>query len=133
LDIVGFAASCYAERKENRRRFYCEEWIWMRIIIVEDQNLVLDSLVNLLNGEPDFEVVNALTDADTVDAACERLCPDVVLMDVCTENGSSGLKAAARLRREFPNIKVIIMTGFPTCPLSTRQRKPAFSALSIKI
>ena len=85
----------------------------MRIIVVEDQNLVLDSIVHLLSGEPDFEVVNALTDADTVDAACERLCPDVVFMDVCTENGSSGLRAAARLRREFPNIKVIIMTGLP--------------------
>ena len=32
----------------------------MRIIVVEDQNLVLDSLVNLINGEPDFEVVKAL-------------------------------------------------------------------------
>lgn len=85
----------------------------MRIIVVEDQNLVLDSLVYLLDGEPDFEVVKALTDANLVDAACEEQRPDVVLMDVCTENGSSGLKAAARLHRDFPDIKVIIMTGLP--------------------
>ncbi len=85
----------------------------MRIIIVEDQNLVLDSLVNLLNGEPDFEVVKALTDAGRVDEACGELKPDAILMDVCTENGASGLKAAARLRRTFPDVKVIIMTGLP--------------------
>ncbi|MCM1566397.1 MAG: response regulator transcription factor [Dehalobacter sp.] len=85
----------------------------MRIIVVEDQNLVLDSLVNLINGEPDFEVVKALTDAADVDDACEKLRPDVVLMDVCTENGSSGLTAASRLHRDFPDIKVIIMTGLP--------------------
>ncbi|SMC63505.1 response regulator transcription factor [Papillibacter cinnamivorans] len=85
----------------------------MRIIVVEDQNLVLDSLVNLISGELDFEVVKALTDASFVDAACEKLRPDVVLMDVCTENGSSGLKAAVRLHRDFPDIKVIIMTGLP--------------------
>lgn len=85
----------------------------MRIIVVEDQNLVLDSIVHMLKGEQDFEVVEALTDADLVDAACERQRPDVVLMDVCTENGSSGLKAAARLHRDYPEIKVIIMTGLP--------------------
>ena len=68
----------------------------MRMIVVEDQTLVLDSLVNLLSGEPDFEVVTALTDASDVDDACERLRPDVVLMDVCTENGSSGLHLVVR-------------------------------------
>lgn len=85
----------------------------MRIIVVEDQNLVLDSLVNLINGEPDFEVIKALTNAADVDDACEKLRPDAVLMDVCTENGSSGLEAAARLHRAYPDIKVIIMTGLP--------------------
>jgi DNA-binding NarL/FixJ family response regulator len=85
----------------------------MRIIVVEDQNLVLDSIVHLLSGEPDFEVVKALTDAALADAACEALRPDLVLMDVCTENGSNGLAAAARLRKTFPDIKVVIMTGLP--------------------
>jgi two-component system, NarL family, vancomycin resistance associated response regulator VraR len=85
----------------------------MRIVVVEDQVLLLDSLVNLINSEPDFEVVNSLTDAADVDEACAKLKPDVVLMDVCTENGSSGLDAAARLHQTYPDIKVIIMTGLP--------------------
>ena len=85
----------------------------MRIIVVEDQNLVLDSLVSLISGESDFKVIKALTNAADVDDACEKLRPDVVLMDVCTENGSSGLEAAARLHRAYPDIKVIIMTGLP--------------------
>lgn len=85
----------------------------MRIIVVEDQVLMLDSLVNLISSEPDFEVVRSLTNAADVDEACARLKPDMVLMDVCTENGSSGLDAAARLHQAFPDIKVIIMTGLP--------------------
>lgn len=83
----------------------------MRIVVVEDQSLVLDSIVHLLNSEPDLEVVEALTDADLVDAACERHNPDLVLMDIRTANGSSGLMAAARLHREFPNVRVVLMTG----------------------
>jgi DNA-binding NarL/FixJ family response regulator len=83
----------------------------MRIIVVEDQVLVLDSLVQLLNSEPDLDVADALTDAALVDASCDKHQPDLVLMDICTEHGSSGLKAAARLHRDYPGVKVILMTG----------------------
>lgn len=94
----------------------------MRMIVVEDQVLVLDSLVNLINSEPDFTVVKALTDASDVDEACAAYMPDAVLMDVCTENGSDGLAAAARLHQAFPAVKVIIMTGLPDLSFIDRAR-----------
>ena len=95
----------------------------MRMIVVEDQVLVLDSLVSLISSEPDFDVVKALTDAADVDEACAVLNPDIVLMDVCTANGSSGLDAAARLHQSYPDIKVIIMTGLPDLSFIDLARK----------
>ena len=34
-------------------------------------------------------------------------------MDVFTENGNDGIDAAAKIKKEFPKIKIIIMTGMP--------------------
>lgn len=104
----------------------------MRIVVVEDQVLVLDSLVNLINSEPDYEVVKSLTDAADVDEVCAIVKPDVILMDVCTENGSSGLEAAARLHRSFPEIKVIIMTGLPDLSFIDQARESGVSSFVYK-
>lgn len=39
--------------------------------------------------------------------------PDIVLMDICTENNSSGITYCGKLKEKYPDIKVIIMTGMP--------------------
>ncbi|MDO5747151.1 MAG: response regulator transcription factor [Actinomycetaceae bacterium] len=83
----------------------------MKVIVVEDQKLLLDSLVDTLEQEDDMEVVARLYDAAKVDDACATYQPDLVLMDVCTENGSSGIRATERLQKSFPHIKVVLMTG----------------------
>ena len=38
---------------------------------------------------------------------------DLVLMDICTADGESGLEAAARIKRHDPQVKVIMMTSMP--------------------
>jgi hypothetical protein len=101
-DIARPAASCYAERKETGGGFTVRSGSGCVLSSWRIRTWLVNSLVNLLNGEPDFEVVKALTDAGRVDEACGELKPDAILMDVCTENGSSGLKAAARPAQDFP-------------------------------
>ncbi|MEG0042245.1 MAG: response regulator, partial [Massilia sp.] len=54
----------------------------IRILIAEDQTLVLGALSALLRLEPDFDVVGGAADGRAALALCERLVPDIVLTDI---------------------------------------------------
>ena len=85
----------------------------MRVLLVEDETMLRESLAHTLDGEFDIEVVETLGDAANV---MEVLCStpvDVILMDVCTEGGSSGIVAAKKAKEKFPEIRIVIMTGLP--------------------
>lgn len=84
-----------------------------KIIIIEDQTMLLEMIQKTLEDEPDLEVVSKDNDAKNVVDLCEKHSPDLVLMDICTENNSSGIKNCGILKEKFPNIKVVIMTGMP--------------------
>ena len=48
---------------------------------------------------------------------------DLILMDVVTENGESGLVASEKIKKKFPNIKIIIVTSMPECSYIKRAKK----------
>lgn len=83
-----------------------------KITIVEDQKILLDSLANAIGAEPDFEVLDTLTDAAAIHDSVRHAMPDIVLMDVKTEN-SNGLKEAAKLRSHHQHLKIVIFTAMP--------------------
>ena len=81
----------------------------IRVVVVEDQTMLRDSLVAAINRELDMEVVASLADAaDVLDLDAGREI-DVALLDVCTENNSSGIIAARKLREARPQVKTVIM------------------------
>ena len=74
----------------------------MRVLLVEDKTMLRESLAHTLNSEFDIEVVETLGDAANV---MEVLCStpvDIILMDVCTEGGSSGIVAAKKGKGGIP-------------------------------
>lgn len=83
----------------------------IRILLVEDEAILLDSLATVLGAQPDFEVVGKLTKAADALEAINALNPDVVLMDVCTEHGSSGIDATRNIMRELPETRIVLMTS----------------------
>lgn len=85
----------------------------IRVIIVEDQAMLRESLALAIGTQDDMEVVGCYSDAVDVIEGVSRLHPDLVLMDVCTEHDSSGIVAAAKLKENDPTVKVVIMTGMP--------------------
>ncbi len=85
----------------------------VKLLIVDDQKILLDALTNALGKEKDIEIVGSLTVADVADVACTRLRPDLVLMDICTEGKVSGIFATERIKQKYSYIKVMLMTGFP--------------------
>ncbi|MDD6784997.1 MAG: response regulator transcription factor [Eggerthellales bacterium] len=84
-----------------------------RVLVVEDQAMLRESLCTTINAQPDMEIVGSLSDASQSIAAAKKNKPDVILMDVCTEHDQSGIVAAGKIKETCPDIKIIIMTGMP--------------------
>lgn len=83
----------------------------LRIIIVDDHEVVRLGLRTLLDRHPDFTVID---EAGTAREAIEkslRLEPDVVVMDVRLQGGS-GIEACRKIVAEASHVKVIILTSY---------------------
>lgn len=83
----------------------------IRILLAEDQALVLGAMAALLRLEPDFEVVGAATNGREALAMCERLQPDIVLTDIEMPL-MTGLELAAELKERRLPPKLIVVTTF---------------------
>ena len=94
----------------------------IRVLIVEDQTMMRDALKSNLSAQEGIAVVGDIADAALAELYCQRLHPDAVLMDIRTENDSSGLTAAAALKKKFPEIRIIMMTGLPELSFIERAR-----------
>ena len=100
----------------------------IKILIIEDQTMLRESLEHLISGENDMEVVGSGSDASKALNLCRRLKPDLVLMDVITESDiegeyANGIQYAAEIRKELPNIKIVIMTALPEITFIDEARK----------
>ena len=83
-----------------------------KVLIVEDHASMRESLTAALTAAGDFSVVGEVPNADYAPDFCRHLCPDLVLMDVCTEGGASGLKAVEDIRKTDQAVRIIVMTAF---------------------
>lgn len=83
----------------------------IKILIADDHRIVRQGLRLILETEPDFEVVGEAPDGAQAVRLCQELKPDVVLMDLRMPN-MDGLTAIERLRRDQPEIAVVILTTF---------------------
>jgi two-component system response regulator DesR len=83
----------------------------IRILIAEDQAMVLGALAALLEIESDFDVVAQARTGDEALTLAQRHKPDVVVTDI-EMPGLSGLDLAAELRGRGSTSRVIILTTF---------------------
>ncbi|MFZ1395491.1 MAG: response regulator transcription factor [Candidatus Promineifilaceae bacterium] len=83
----------------------------IRILIVDDQLLMRDGLASLLNIQPGIEVVGTAENGQEAVMRVAELLPDVVLMDVRMPV-MDGIVATAEIHRQFPAIKVLMLTTF---------------------
>jgi DNA-binding NarL/FixJ family response regulator len=103
-----------------------------KVLIVDDHKYMCDALTKDLEGTGDFTVVGATPAADLADLACERHSPDLVFLDVCTDGGASGLDALKIIRKRFPSIKVIVMSGYDEISHAPRAKEAGAHAFLYK-
>ena len=82
-----------------------------RILIVDDQELIRESLSIVLNMEEDIEVVGIAQNGQIAVELCEKQQPDVVLMDIHMPV-MDGILATRKIKNSWPQVRVIILTTF---------------------
>jgi DNA-binding NarL/FixJ family response regulator len=85
----------------------------IRLLIVDDQDLIRQGLAIILDNQPDMRVVGQATDGEQALAAARTLKPDVVLMDIKMPR-MNGIQATRAITSELPHTQVIILTTYDT-------------------
>ncbi|PGA98740.1 helix-turn-helix transcriptional regulator [Bacillus toyonensis] len=83
----------------------------IRLCIVDDHSFIRESLHTILDGQEDLQVVGMAEDGERALELCERLKPDVVLMDLEMPN-LDGIHATKMIKEKWPDIRVLILSIF---------------------
>ena len=83
----------------------------IRVVLAEDQTMVLGALSALLELEPDISVVAQSANGRDALSAVTRLTPDVLVTDIEMPQ-MTGLELAAALQTDHPSVRTIILTTF---------------------
>jgi DNA-binding NarL/FixJ family response regulator len=84
----------------------------LRLLVVDDHEVVRQGLVALLDRRESFEVVAQAGSVAEAIAAANRFEPDLVIMDVRLPDGS-GIEACREIRSEHPGMRVVMLTSYP--------------------
>ena len=83
----------------------------IRVVVVDDQRLARMYVDLFVKSSTRYELAASIPYASDALDWCRKHRPDLVIMDVVMEQGVDGLTAAAKLKREMPEIKIILATS----------------------
>lgn len=84
-----------------------------KVMIVDDQFISRQLFEMYVKSSESYEVVYSIESAAFADAFVLKHSVDLVLMDILMNDGSNGLDAAARIKKNCPDIKIIAVTSMP--------------------
>jgi two-component system response regulator DevR len=84
----------------------------LRILLVDDHEVVRVGVRALIDRHPEMEVVGEAGTVREAVSQAEKLAPDVVVLDVRLPGGD-GLEACREIKEQRPETRVIILTSFP--------------------
>jgi DNA-binding NarL/FixJ family response regulator len=102
-----------------------------RVLIADDHGLMRAGVRALLQATEDIEVVGEAEDGDEAIREVRRLEPDVVLMDVAMP-GLGGLEATLVIRKEKPDVKILVLTQYDDREYVSRFLKAGVSGYVLK-
>nr|WP_106781456.1 response regulator transcription factor [Lysinibacillus timonensis] len=103
----------------------------IRIVIAEDQGMLLGAMKSLLNMEDDMEVVGLAKNGEEAIKLVEQLQPDICIMDI-EMPVKTGLDAAEYIHQQQSDCKIIILTTFARPGYFERARKAGVRGYLLK-
>ena len=88
----------------------------IKVLIVDDHQLVRTGLVGLLEQEPGIQVIGESASGEEAVRAVDELNPQVILMDLQMP-GIGGLEASKRCLRIAPDVKIIVLSMLEAQPI----------------
>ena len=82
----------------------------VKVLLVDDHQIMLDGLQRLLEGTDDLEVVGASLSGEGVIALAHELKPDVIIMDVIL-SGRDGIEICREVKESLPEVRVLMLTA----------------------
>jgi NarL family two-component system response regulator LiaR len=83
----------------------------IRILVVDDQNVVREGLIAILSFQPDMEVVGGAQDGIQALEQAHKTKPDVILLDMVMP-GQDGLTTIPKLRTAVPEARILVLSSF---------------------
>ena len=83
----------------------------IRLVIADDHAVLREGLRAVFDGTDDITVVGEAEDGLKAVDLAHRLAPDVILMDIAMP-GLGGIEATNRIRKECPDVKVLVLTQY---------------------
>ena len=83
----------------------------MRIAIIDDEKLICEGLKIIFQSYPDIEVLATGSNGNDALKICEEKNPELLLMDIRMPE-CNGVEAAKKIKKSFPDIKILILTTF---------------------
>jgi len=82
-----------------------------RIVVVDDHAMLRQGLEHLLNLDDEFVVCEEASDAAEGIERVREVRPDAVIVDVGLPGGADGIELTKKLREEFPEVVVLILSA----------------------
>lgn len=86
----------------------------IRVMIAEDFQILLEDMSEIINNQPDMEVVGVARSGGEIVELARSTSFDFILMDIEMENLTAGITATEIIRDENPSAQVIFMTAHET-------------------
>lgn len=94
-----------------------------KVLIVDDQTMPRQLFESFVAASENYELAASLDSAKVADFYCSGGKVDLIIMDVVMNDDMSGLDAAARIKENYPKIKIIIVTSMPDSTFLKRARE----------
>jgi DNA-binding NarL/FixJ family response regulator len=94
----------------------------VRVVIADDDEAFLEFLRALIDAQPELAVVGTARDGVETLELTEELRPEAIVVDLHMPR-LDGVSAIARLRRDYPSLCVIVLTGDPASALHEAARE----------
>ena len=80
-----------------------------QVLIVEDQRMSRNYMERILSDSGRYELEASISSAELAIIKCQQQHIDLILMDVCTTGNKDGIDAAAEIKQQFQQVKIIMV------------------------